>query len=386
MLLAAGIGAIAFAVAGCSLTSTTDTRPNTQTGSSETSASAETTGLPKAGVVTPPKSKAYIGIFRPRAPFDITKLDDYSEISDKYPAILMWFQPWAPGTANQFDTAAVTSTLRRGVVPMITWEPWNPGTDSNLVEDPGVQPEYRLEKIINGDFDDYIREWARAVATIGGPVMLRPMHEMNGDWYPWGGVTNGNTPEQFVTAWRHVHDIFEEEGATNVTWVWSVNCESWPQESGNTYEAYYPGDDYVDWVGISGFNWGTSREDMSWRTFSEIYDEPLSRLDSLGKPIALTEFGSVEEPGDKAAWLTDAYEQIAKRPEIKAVVYYDNAEQGLKGEQDWNIDSSSESEQAYREAVADDHFVGAPARTLSEWAQQMTTEDWVFLKGFEPLY
>jgi len=347
----------------------------------------ETRTVPLAGVVEPPENGAFIGVFKPPAPFKAEELDAYREISDKHPAVLMWFQPWAESGANQFDTAAVVATLRAGTIPMITWEPWNPGVDSNLVKNPGEQPEYKLQRIIDGEFDDYIREWARAIRNVGGPVMLRPMHEMNGDWYPWGAEANGNTPVQFIAAWRHVHDLFEEEGATNVTWVWSVNRTSHPDVRENRPAALYPGDDYVDWTAMSGFNWGTTRQWMTWMTFDDLYEEPIKFLESVGKPIAISEFGSVEVSGDKAEWIEDAYERIRiEHPLVGIVVYYDNPEKGLKGEQDWQIASSPESLAAYQEAVSDPYYVAAPAPTLEEWAKQMTAADWAYLTRVRRIY
>ena len=104
---------------------------------------------------------------------------------------------------------------RRGSIPEITWEPWD--TTKPLG---ASQPRYSLRNIADGKFDSYIRTWARTLAAYGGEVQLRFAQEMNGDWYPWGRGTNGNTPAEFVKAWRHVHDIFTAAGATNVQWVW----------------------------------------------------------------------------------------------------------------------------------------------------------------------
>ena len=90
---------------------------------------------------------------------------------------------------------------RRGSIPEITWEPWD--TTKPLG---ASQPRYSLRNIADGKFDSYIRTWARTLAAYGGEVQLRFAQEMNGDWYPWGRGTNGNTPAEFVKAWRHVHE------------------------------------------------------------------------------------------------------------------------------------------------------------------------------------
>jgi beta-mannanase len=254
---------------------------------------------------------------------------------------------------------------------MITWEPWDPGTNANALRTPSTQPQYALSQINSGAFDPYIRTWARAIKALGGPVMLRPMHEMNGNWYPWSGVANGNTPAEFITAWRHIHDIFAQEGATNVTWVWSINVESRPPRADNTFADYYPGNAYVDWTAISGFNWGTSVHGTSWLSFNYWYTKPLAYLKTLGKPICVAEFASVEVGGDKAAWITDAYTQIAANPSVKAVIYYDALEHGGYNAQDWRVDTSPASLSAFKTAIAPSYFFSGRPDSLAKWGASL---------------
>jgi beta-mannanase len=299
----------------------------------------------------------------------------------------MWFQPWAPKQPNRFDASLCVAAYEQGLVPMITWEPWDPGKNSNFVVDPESQSKYRLQNIINGSFDPYIRQFARDAKAVRGPIMIRLMHEMNGNWYPWDGTVNGNSPAQFIAAWRHIHDIFKEEGATNVTWVWSVNHESVPATKRNAYRAYYPGDAYVDWTSMSGFNWGTTAPGTHWRTFNYWYHAPLAYLKTLKKPIVLAEFGTVEQGGSKAAWIKDAYKRIrTQHPEVKAVVYYDKREAGPGSTQDWRITTSSKSKLAYRSAVAAPGFVAGPTSTLATWVASLTPENWQYLRQFNPIY
>ena len=94
-----------------------------------------------------------------------------------------------------------------------------PGNDASS----GDQPAYRLAAIIDGTYDAYIRSWATGMAALPYPVVIRFAHEMNGFWYPWCEQSNGNRPGDYVAAWRHVHDLFADAGAHNVTWLWSPN-------------------------------------------------------------------------------------------------------------------------------------------------------------------
>jgi len=381
LLLAAAL--LAAGLAGCGPVAGTPGLPPSQGGSAATTATAAP--LPVAGKITPPPQGAYLGVYVPPAPFEPGAIDAFERLAGKDAAIVMWYQPWAVANRSKFDTATVVAVMRRGKVPMITWEPWDPGSDANRVRNPGRQPDFRLARINAGEFDGYIRGWARAIKGLGGPVMLRPMHEMNGNWYPWSGSTNGNSPTQFVAAWRRIHDIFSEEGATNVTWVWSINHDSVPRGPKNAYSVYYPGDEYVDWTAMSGFNWGTSSPYSSWGSYAHWYDEPLAYLRTLGKPICIAEFGTVEQGGDKAAWLADAYARIAKDPAVRAVVYFDSVEHD-SGTQDWRVSSSAKSLAAFRAAIAPPYFVAEPPAVLPAWADSLDARQSKFLSSFDPLY
>ena len=352
------------------------------------SASAEPTfaPLPLAGKVLPSRKGAYLGVYTPPAPFDVRRLDAFERQVGKGVAISMWYQPWAPDNRFQFDAGACAAIMRRGKVPLITWEPWNPGSDANQLHDASKQPSYRLSRIVDGSYDGYIRTWARAIRRLGGPVMLRPLHEMNGNWYPWGGTVNGNKPAEFRAAWRRIHDIFQREGATNVTWVWSINHESTPTTKANGFAAYYPGDRYVDWTGISGFNWGTTSPYSSWRSWSHWYAAPLAYLRTLHKPICIAEFASVEQGGSKAAWLRDAYARIRTYPSVKAVVYYDSLERGRTSTQDWRVATSSASVAAFRSAISPTYFLGQPPAVLRRWMNSLSSADMQQLTSFPPVY
>jgi hypothetical protein len=315
---------------------------------------------PMAGKVEAPSPRAvYWGVFAEGAPASMARLDTIETTVGKTPAIVMWYQAWDNEAPFPADLA---ERLRSdGIVPMITWEPWKAPIGSALkVVD---QPAYRLARIAGGAYDDYIRAYADAVRAYGGPLMLRPFHEMDGFWYPWGGTVNGNTPRVFVAACRHVHRIFDEEGATNVTWVWSVNAESVPASPINTPANYWPGSRYVDWIGISGFNWGASASFGGWKTFDEIYRNRIHELAHYQKPIVASEIGAPEVGGDKAAWIRQTLMGLGDRyPQVSAFVWYDKRDSSL---QDWRITSSHAATTAFRESLATPLLLSAPAAARS---------------------
>lgn len=343
--------------------------------------------MPLSGVVRPPAKGAYLGVFRPPAPYKAGALDSYKTLARKPASMVMWFQPWSATGANRFDTAMAVSVWKRGAIPIVTWEPWSPGSTPHNLKYPSDMPEWRMKNIIAGNYDAYITSFALDVKAAGGPVMISLFHEMNGCWYPWGGTVNGNKPAEVVAAWRHVHDIFTRNGVTNVSWIWSVNLRSRPDNSANRYAAYYPGNAYVDWVGVSGFNWGKGVGGGPWMTFEQLDAQPLKYLKRTHKPVMITEIASVGNGGNKAAWLATTFRRIrTAHPEVKAVIYYDAKEYSHKHTQDWRINSSKSSLSAYRKAVSPSYFVGSQPAALTSWRSKLSQEQWSTLLATKQLY
>jgi hypothetical protein len=202
-----------------------------------------------------------------------------------------------------------------------------------------------------------IRERAAGLRDFGRPVFLRFAHEMNGDWYPWAGPLNNdpgrtNGPAKYVATWRHVHDLFAEEGASNVVWVWCPNRSSFPSTRWNDFRRYYPGDSYVDWVCIDGYNHGATEDWTAWRSFEEVF-RPIYDAYASVKPIMVGETGSVELGGDKAQWIRDTHTVLkASFPSVAAFVWFNIDKNG----HDWRVNSSSGALEAYRSMGEDPYF------------------------------
>ena len=316
------------------------------------------------GKIQPPKKdKLYWGAFRLDAPYRTSLVTSLENLVHRRPAVLMWYQEWADKPDFPVDEAAWL--YDRGIVPMITWEPWQPPkVFGDIVND---QPKFSLKRIADGDWDKYITRYARDIKNYGGPVMLRPMHEMDGFWYPWSGTVQtaeGNSPTEYKKAWRHIWRVFTYDvKATNVTWVWSVNHVSVPDTSENEIQNYWPGKKFVDWIGFSGFNWGTASPASVWKGFDSVERDRYRELLRWGKPIALTEMGAPEVGGDKARWIKDSFRDIFTRyPRLKMVIWYDKQD---SPERQWQIDSSEASVQAFRKAIADPRVLEADAAQVT---------------------
>lgn len=304
------------------------------------SAVATSPDAPPLDVATP----LYWGAYIDGVPWDPARLASFEAQAGKGVSIVHWGQAWwHDGAYQPFYASDFEGVRAHGAIPLLDWASWDYccGPD---------QPQFSLASIIRGDHDPYIREWATGARDWGHPLFLRFNWEMNGWWrFPWSERLNGNQPGEFVRAWRHVHDLFASAGATNVTWVWCPNVIN----SGTTpLASLYPGDDYVDWVGMDGYNWG-DEYDNDWQTFAEIFAPTYAALRQLApdKPIMLPEIASVEQGGDKAAWIRNALgpELPARFPAIKAVVWFewDDGVPALT----WSIRSSAATAVAFRDVV-----------------------------------
>jgi beta-mannanase len=227
-----------------------------------------------------------------------------------------------------FDDGQLGYLKSSGKTIQFAWEPWNPEQGMSQSED-------YLKGITSGTYDGYIRQTAQSVKAYGGPVNLRFGHEMNGDWYPWG-----KRPADYVAAYRYIHTLFQQEGVTNVRWMWCVNITETPQE----LTAYYPGNDVVDVVGIDGFNFGTTQNYGGWRSFANLFGPTYTYVaKTYPKPIIIAETASAEQGGDKAAWVKAMFTSLPTQfPKVSEIIWFN-----LLKEADWRVDSSASSLNAF---------------------------------------
>ncbi len=245
----------------------------------------------------------------------------------------------------------------------------------------GPDPVYTLQGIIEGKFDRQLRAWAKEAKEYGGPLLAEFGVEMNGDWFPWSGYWNGagesegygepdfpDGPERFRDAYRHIIDIFRQEGAENITWFFHVNWDSVPDEEWNRIDNYYPGDEYIDWVGVSVYGpLEPSMRDM-WnelsfrRGFMRFYNQVKKFAPS--KPIAVEEFGVIEDPR-KPSWIRSAFEFIKQFHGIKAISWWQERWENEDGSfSDLRINSSQASLREYRTQVKSPLFKTTPLFNL----------------------
>jgi len=245
----------------------------------------------------------------------IISLED--AIHTKLPIISL-YTAWGSKRNEVFPVMRAQAIFDLGSVPMITWEPWMDDFDPQsfpVKADDVNKNKDGMRAIADGKFDAYIDKWASDAKHFGAAFFLRFGHEMNDPYrYPWG--PQNNRPQDYVAAWKHVRERFRKLGVDNALWVWSPH----PAYS---YSEFYPGDEYVDWIGTTTINYGTVAPWSQWWSFDDTFGKFYADIVSHKKPIMLTEFGCLSVGGDRAQWFKDALDAFpVKYPSVKAIVFF----------------------------------------------------------------
>ena len=175
------------------------------------------------------------------------QISDYNAAAGKKISVVTWFaSAYEKGRMTNWRSSYspnLERVKRLGAVSLIKFS-----TQDYVYDETKKMAD--LKSISRGTWDEYFKGAALAVKDFGGPVFISINHEMNGNWYPYSQSYPGSTTTaaDFVAAWQRIVTIFNQNGAGNVAWVWSPNV---PDVGGIGYASYYPGDEYVDWIGVS---------------------------------------------------------------------------------------------------------------------------------------
>jgi hypothetical protein len=292
------------------------------------------------------------------APEDMRAVTEFEKLAGKPLSLLETFSQWATcsGAAAgceptvPFPRAQFEKMRGYGATPLYSW-----ATEGN--GEPGAQPEFQLADIIAGKFDTYIRRWATEAKAWGHPFFLRFDWEMNGNWFPWSESVDGNRGGEYVAAWRHVHDIFSQVGATNASWVWCPYVN--PNGNLQSPATLYPGDAYVDWTCLDGYNRGTTASPTApYRSFDYLFGPSYREITGTvapAKPMILAEVASSEHGGSKAEWIEEMFADLAggAYPQVRGLMWFDYYDQG----NDWPIETSTSATEAFAAGVSDPRYL-----------------------------
>ena len=306
-----------------------------------------------AGATSGVVNSTLLGVYYGNQGWNMPEVQALEAWQGKRDAVLNLFTDWENNThlVNNLFGQQLPAIWANHNVPMITWQPSLGGTTPRNID----------HLIASGAYDSYIATWASRLKTfLAGPdgkfgtvddrrAYLRFAHEMNGNWYPWSAAGTSNTPSDYVSMWQHVHAAFVGLGldAAHLQWVWAVNNTD---VGGYGAEQFYPGSSFVDWVGVDGYNWGTSQSWSSWQTPSQVFDNMLGRLRTLasGKPMAITETASSSattsgaSTAAKSQWITSFYDSAIVNG--TGMVCWFNQDK----ETDWAVFGGSGGDTTYR--------------------------------------
>lgn len=226
------------------------------------------------------------------------KIQNFVSNAQKDIAWVYFSNGWHKGILFPKDEVKIIDG--EGKIPFIRMMPWSV-VAPHLTQ---ADPAFSMQKFINGDFDDDLKKWAQDLIKFGKPTIIEFGPEVDGNYMPWNGQWNGKDEtsygnnsvpdgaERYRDAYKHIIDLFNNQGVTNATWVFHVNYSPVPEEEWNKMKYYYPGDAYIDWIGVSIY--GPLFKNQEWtNSFSEVWDYVKPKLQELSakKPIAILEFG-----------------------------------------------------------------------------------------------
>jgi hypothetical protein len=300
---------------------------------------------------------------------------DFNSLVGKDISTVMYFSDWSSWDVitGEFFNFYLLRMIQKefgedGPVVMLTWVPIN--GRASLAGKPACDRDYNgaipLDDVIAGKCDNYIKGFAQALKSRPERFLLRFAHEMNIDSTSWWPKHFGLDASKYVQMWRHIYSIFASQQVSNVEWVWSPNYASHPDRAWNDLHNYYPGDSYVDWIGLSGYNWYSTRG-LPWFSFEYLYNDVLIDLAcNYPKPQIIAEIGTVDGGPSKASWIDDAYNKILSYPFLRVVTWFNDYAYADPAEPDFRVTTgtddfgsvsplplgSGEWTNAYRQAIS----------------------------------
>ncbi len=291
-------------------------------------------------------TRLHWGIFETDAPVNFTELKKIeSKLDFTFPIILYYTgilenKDMHPNLAVALKNAKMEGRILELTLQTVAQSPGK----GNMVYD-----------ILDGKYDIYLRNYAREVVNSGEPVLFRLGNEMNGDWCVYSSHHTSKDTDIFKAFYHYVYQIFREAGADNVIWVWNPNGRSFPDFKWNDELCYYPGDEFVDVIGMTSYNTGTYYKSETWMEFDEMYDSLYKKdLSRYEKPLMITEFSSSSVGGSKEAWVANMFRNIYKYDKIKVAVWWDGCDWDAEGNvaRSYFIDETEELVRLFRENLA----------------------------------
>ncbi len=245
----------------------------------------------------------------------------YTEFPDKHGMNTYAYYSKASDYVSRIENYFTYAQSSKKAIELTLQTPLSRLSDSNMIYE-----------ILNGEYDQFLSLYAKLIARYPSvTVLFRPFNEMNCDWCNYSAYYTSRDPQLYVELYRYIYQIFKSAGCANTIWVWNPNEKSFPGYKWNDQSLYYPGDEYVDVYGLTGYNTGTYYNAEIWRSFDEIYAPIYARALRINeKPMMITEFSCSSIGGDKVQWINDMFAVLHKYDRIKLGIWWHAAD--LDGE------------------------------------------------------
>jgi mannan endo-1,4-beta-mannosidase len=267
----------------------------------------------------PPAPTSYVGVFETGAPPRYEPIAEFARAANKQPNMISYYSGWAEPFAMSF----ARTVLSQGIIPCVQ-----------------IDPTYAsVAGVAAGAYDGYLRQYADSVRNFGHAVVIGFGHEMNAPWYSWG--YGHIQPSVFVAAWRHIVTLFHDQGADNVTWLWTLNQD---RSGTGPVRLWWPGARYVTWVGIDGYYFRPSD------TFSSVFGRTIDQVRAFTrKPVLLSE-AAVGPAAGQFAKIGNLFDGM-HREKLLGLLWFDKVQHGSIYRQDWRIEDNAAAQVAFRLGV-----------------------------------
>jgi mannan endo-1,4-beta-mannosidase len=268
-------------------------------------------------ILTHPESGKYFGVETSGQPDSLGPVENFAGVTGRKPDLIGDYVGWN----TPYDSVAARSAWSYGALYYMAWEPFN----------------VTLSSIADGASNEYIRQFALQVKAAGVPIALSFGHEMNGNWYPWG--SSDSTAANFVAAWRLIHAIFAAVGATRVIWIWNPNVIS---ASPVPLRPYYPGNSYVDWIGLTGYFPMTGPT-----TFAGLFGPTMAEIRQFtGLPFIIVET-AVQSGPDEVTCTRNLVRGVAHNRDVLGLVWFEYDKAGV----DWALADRPDVRRTFARAI-----------------------------------
>ena len=285
---------------------------------------ARSSPQPRVAVHAPlaPKLASYLGVFEPGAPPAYGAIARFTQVAGRQPNLLGYYSGWA----EPFDTQFAEMIRKHGIIPFVQIDP----TDASVAA------------VAAGTYDDYLRSYADNVQDYGHAVVIGFGHEMNARWYSWG---YGHVPAStFVAAWRHIVTLFHQEGADNVTWLWTIQADG---TGTGPIASWWPGTQFVTWVGIDGYYYHSSD------TFTSVFGKTINQVRTFtSQPVLLSET-AVSNAADPFVNIGNLFKGMASYKTL-GLVWFDKDQHAEVEHQDWRIEDNPYAAASFQLGVSTD--------------------------------